>query len=201
MVRMSHEGWGSLGGMRGRWPRTRTLGALLAILTATCSSTGVGHGPSISPPPPDEISPSPTVSTSLTVSPGPESPLRVGVATVTLSGDLTLDVSLSSIETPAVWAPPPAPMDITWLGGSDQQLHLSGSSFVSLAETSAERVLSFTVAGPDGSVEFSSTAGECSVTITPALPDNMGGVFTCTLLTDVEGVTTVDARGTFSARS
>jgi hypothetical protein len=27
----------------------------------------------------------------------------------------------------------------------------------------------------------------------------MGGIFTCTLLTDVEGVTTVDARGTFSA--
>jgi hypothetical protein len=48
-------------------------------------------------------------------------------------------------------------------------------------------------------VVFSSTSGECSVTITPALPTNMGGVFTCTLLTDVEGLTTVDARGVFSA--
>jgi hypothetical protein len=27
----------------------------------------------------------------------------------------------------------------------------------------------------------------------------MGGVFSCTLLTDVEGAVTVDARGTFSA--
>lgn len=90
-------------------------------------------------------------------------------------------------------------MDITWQGTSGQQLRLSGTSFLSRAATSADRALSFTVAGPDGSVEFSSTTGECSVTITPALPDNMGGIFTCTSLTDVEGVTTVDARGTFVA--
>jgi hypothetical protein len=90
-------------------------------------------------------------------------------------------------------------MNITWQGTSGQQLRLSGTSFVSRAETSADRALSFTVVGPNGLVEFSSTTGECSVTITPALPDNMGGVFTCTLLTDVEGVTTVDARGTFVA--
>ena len=78
-------------------------------------------------------------------------------------------------------------------------MRLSGTSFVSLAATSANTVLSFTVQGPDGPVEFTSTAGECSVTITPALPDNMGGVFTCTLLTDVGGARTVDARGAFSA--
>jgi hypothetical protein len=90
-------------------------------------------------------------------------------------------------------------MDITWLGGAEQQLRLSGLSFVSLAETGVDRTLSFTVTGSDGPVAFSSTGGECSVTITPAFPDNMAGVFTCTLLTDVEGVTTVDARGTFSA--
>jgi hypothetical protein len=118
---------------------------------------------------------------------------------VALSGDLTLDVTFSSIETPAVWAPPPAPMDVTWLEGGEQRLRLSGMSFVSLAETAVDRALSFTVSGPGGPIEFSSTAGECSVTVTPALPDNMGGVFTCTLLTDVEGVTTVDARGLFSA--
>jgi hypothetical protein len=90
-------------------------------------------------------------------------------------------------------------MDITWVGTGAQQLRLSGLSFVSLSETSEEKVLSFTVTGPDGPVTFSSTVGECNVTITPALPDNMGGVFICTSLADVEGATTVDARGTFSA--
>ena len=110
-----------------------------------------------------------------------------------------MELSFASIAIPAVWAPPPAPMDITWQGPITQILRLSGTSFLSRADTSPERTLSFTVPGPDGPVAFSSIAGECSVTITPALPDNMGGVFTCTLLTDVEGVTTVDARGVFSA--
>jgi hypothetical protein len=118
---------------------------------------------------------------------------------ITRSGRVRIAPMRTHTPRPAVWAPPPAPMDITWQGPSTQDLRLSGISFVSRAETSADRALSFTVNGPDGPVVFSSTAGECSVTITPALPDNMGGVFTCTLLTDVEGVTTVDARGVFSA--
>jgi hypothetical protein len=90
-------------------------------------------------------------------------------------------------------------MDITWNGPSTELLRLSGTSFVSRAVTGPDRVLSFTVNGPEGPVVFTSSAGECAVTITPALPDSMGGVFTCTLLTDGEGVTTVDARGVFSA--
>jgi len=184
--------------MRGSRPRTLTVGALLAVLTAACSATGIGHGPSVSPPPSGD-SASPSVSPSPTVSPGPASPLNAGTATLSLSGGLTMTVPFASIATPAVWAPPPAPMDITWQGPTAQILRLSGTSFVSRAETSSDRTLSFTVAGPDGPVAFSSIAGECSVTITPALPDNMGGVFTCTQLTDVEGATTVDARGVFSA--
>ena len=187
--------------MRGTWRRTRALGALLTVLTAACTTTGIGHGPSdmVSPPPPDGPSPTPTFSPTASGSPGPASPLVVGAANVTLSGDVTMSIGLPSIETPAVWAPPPAPMDITWSGGAVQQLHLSGTSFVSLAPTSADKALSFTVQGPDGPIEFSSTAGECSVTITPALADDMAGVFSCTLLTDVEGAVTVDARGTFTA--
>jgi len=182
--------------------RTRLLGVLLVVLTAACGTTGVGHGISVSPPPPDE-SPTPSaspVSPTPTASPGPGSPLETGTATLALSGDLRIDVPpFASIATPAVWAPPPAPMDITWNGSSTQGLRLSGTSFVSRAATSADRALSFTVTGPDGPVVFTSTAGECAVTITPALPDNMGGLFTCSLLTDVEGATTIDARGVFSA--
>ena len=169
------------------------------VLAAGCTTAGIGHGPSVSPPPPDGITPTSTAAPSVSGSPGPESPLGDGVATLTLSGGLTLTATFSSIATPAVWAPPPAPMDITWVGTGAQQVRLSGLSFVSLSETSEEKVLSFTVTGPEGPVAFSSTGGECNLTITPALPDNMGGVFTCTSLADVEGATTVDARGTFSA--
>jgi hypothetical protein len=179
-------------------PKIQAVGALLAVLTAACSATGIGHGPSISPPTSDD-SPSPIVSPTPTSSPGPASPLVTGAATLSLSGELSMDVPFASIALPAVWAPPPAPMDVTWQGPTTQVLRLSGTSFVSRTETNPDRALSFTVNAPDGPVVFASTAGECSVTITPALPDNMGGIFTCTLLTDVEGVTTVDARGVFSA--
>ncbi len=190
--------------MRGTRLRTGALealfGVLCGVLAISCSATGTGHGPSpsISPPSTGDGSVSATPSASPSGSPGPESPLAVGSATLTLTGDLALNVSLPAIQTPAVWAPPPAPMDITWAGGPSV-VHLSGTSFVSLAETSALTVLSFSVQGPNGPVEFTSSAGECSITITPALPDNMGGVFTCTLLTDAAGAVTVDARGAFSA--
>lgn len=187
--------------MRGTRRKTPTFGALLAVLTVACSSTGVGHGPSVSPPPRDDVSPTATVTPdpSASISPGPASPLENGIANLVVSGDLTLDLTLPRLESPAVWSPPPAPMDITWLGVSGGELTLAGTSFVTLAETSGDRALSFTITGQDGPIVFTSTGGECSVTITPALPDNMGGVFTCTLLTDVEGGATVDARGTFAA--
>jgi hypothetical protein len=177
--------------------------ALLVILATgmtltACSQTGIGHGPSISPPP---ASSSPSVPAAPAPSPteGPASPLTSGVASVTLSGDVALTVSFAPLEEPAVWAPPPAPMDLTWLGAGPQELRLAGTSFLSRAQTSADRSLSFTVRGSDGAIEFTSSTGECSVTITPALPDNVGGVFSCPSITDVEGTVTVDARGVFSA--
>jgi hypothetical protein len=174
------------------------VGALLVLLAAACTETGIGHGPSISPPPTSE-SASPTLSPAPTGSPGPASPLSAGTASLSVSGDLTMTVPFAVIATPAVWAPPPAPMDITWQGPTTQVLRLSGTSFVTRTVTGPDHTLSFTVPGPGGPAAFSSTAGECSITITPALPDNMGGVFTCTQLTDAEGVSTVDARGVFSA--
>lgn len=172
--------------------------AALAVLAAACGTTGIGQGPIVSPPPPDST-PSASVSPTPTGSPLPESPLVSGVATLALSGDLTLAVTLPTLGTPSVWAPPPAPMDLRWEGSAGQGLGLTGTSFLSRAETSPDRTLSFTVDGSAGAVEFSSSAGQCSVTITPALLDNMGGLFTCTALTDAEGTVTVDARGTFSA--
>ena len=179
--------------------RSWIAGATVVAFAVACSTTGVGHGPSISPPAPT-ASASPTgVSPTLTGSPGPASDLTVGTASVALTGDLTLTVTFAPLDDPAVWAPPPAPMDLTWNGPGPTRLNLAGTSFLSRADTSPERALSFTVRGPDGPAAFVSASGECSVTITPALPENMGGVFSCTALTDAEGALTVDARGSFTA--
>jgi hypothetical protein len=179
--------------MRATWVKA----SVLAALTAACSTTGTGHGVSVSPPPAQ--SPIPTPSASASVSPGPASPLTTGVATVDVTGDVTINATFSTIVTPAVWAAPPAPMDITWSGDNGQKLQLFGTSFVSRVDTSAEHGLSLTIQGPEGILEFTSTEGQCSVTITPALPDDMGGLFSCTGFAEVNGTTVVDVRGTFAA--
>lgn len=179
--------------------RTWAVGAVLAALVG-CSVTGTGHGVSISPSPPPAVSPSATpASPTETPSPGPAGPLEVGGATLVLTGELTLNVSLPTLAEPDVWSTPPAPMDLTWSEPGGQSLTLSGTSFVSRASTSSDHVLSFVVEQADATIEFTSAAGECTVTITPALPDNVGGLFRCTGLTDGSGAFTVDATGTFTA--
>jgi hypothetical protein len=178
--------------------RTWVSAAVLAFFATACTTTGVGHGSGVSPPPPN-VTPSLPPSPSPTASPGPASPLVAGTASLSLSGDVTRTVVLATLGAPAVWAPPPAPMDLTWVGPAGEQLRLAGTSFLSLVRTGAEHTLSLTINGTEGPLQFSSIAGECSVTINPALPDNMGGIFTCTGLIEAAGTTRVDARGVFSA--
>ena len=178
-VLVGRDAWGRLAGMRGTWLRTRALGAFLVVLTAACTTTGIGHGPSgtVSPPTPSGASPTPAVSPTPSGSPVQESPLAVGVATVALSGKSTMSIGLSSIETPAVWAPPPAPMDITWSGGAVQRLHPRRD--VVRQPRPDERGQGALVhrPGPGRADRVLVDGRECSVTITPALADNMGGVF------------------------
>jgi hypothetical protein len=178
--------------------RIWSVGAVLAAISAACGTSGTGHGVSVSPP----IvvgSPSPTFAESPAATVAPDGPLDTGGATISTTGALTMQVSLPTLVEPEVWGPPPAPMDLTWNEPTGQSLSLSGTSFASRAATGDDRVLSFVVTGPEGPLQFTSSAGECSVTITPALPDSMGGVFSCTAITDAEGTTTLNASGTFSA--
>ncbi|HYY07408.1 MAG TPA: hypothetical protein VFA25_02260 [Actinomycetota bacterium] len=186
--------------MRGARARTLTFVAFaFAVVGAACAETGTGHGNfSLSPPPAsDSLSPSPSPSGS--ASPGPASPLTAGVATVNVSGQLTVTVPLPQLVVPAVWGAPPAPMDLTWTETGPQSLRIAGTSFVSRASTNSDLTLSMTIGAANGALSFTSNAGECNITITPALPDNMGGVFSCSGLTDEDGNVTVDAQGVFSA--
>jgi hypothetical protein len=187
--------------MRRSRARTLTFVAIaLAVVGVACAETGTGHGNfSVSPPPAPSGSGSPSLQPSPSASSGPASPLTAGVTTVNVSGDLTATVPLPQLVVPAVWGPPPAPMDLTWTETGPQSLRIVGTSFVSRAATNADLTLSMTIGTTGGAVSFTSNAGECSITITPALPDNMGGVFSCSGLTDEDGTVTVDARGVFSA--
>jgi hypothetical protein len=178
--------------------RTVVVGSVLAAIGTACGTSGTGHGVSVSPPI-VVISPSAVPPESPDATPSVDGPLQTGGATVSTTGELTVQVSLPTLVEPDVWGPPPSPMDLTWDEPSGQSLSLSGTSFTSRAATGDDRALTFVLTGADGPLQFTSTSGECSVTITPALPDNMGGVFACIAITDTEGTTTVNASGTFSA--
>ena len=178
--------------------RRAMLVAAIAAFATACTVTG-NVEPTISPPPPTDVDGSPTTTPTppARADPRPREPAldRGGDARPVRRPHADGD-ALDPRERP--WAPPPASMNLAWASGG-RELRLLGTSFVSLAVTSADHVLSFSVQGPNGPLEFSSADGGCSITITPALPNNMGGLFDCAAITDVEGGTTVGARGTFAA--
>lgn len=137
-----------------------------------------------------------------TVDPEATSGLTLGSASVTLTGVVNLSESYLALGLPAVWALPPEDFSITWDGGGERTLSLSGASFTAQQPTSAERVLAFTVRGLEGPIAFRSEAGECLLTISPALPDRMGGTFLCSAISgqgDDGAAVTVAAQGSFSA--
>ena len=185
-----------------RMRRATMIVAVTVVLLAT--ACGRDEPPSLPDPlqtgTPVEIVDSPTA----TVDPEAETGLTSGSAAVTISGALTISETYPNLGLPAAWVPPPGSFAMTWRG-AERELSLGGVSFTAQQPTSPERVLSFTVRGPDGPVTFQSDAGECLVTISPALLDRMGGTFLCTSITgDIgdagDGATvTVTAQGTFTA--
>jgi len=142
------------------------------------------------------------VSTTPTVDAEAETGFAAGTATVTLTGAVNLSETYPSLGLPALWVPPPGDFAMTWIGSGERALTLGGVSFTAQQPTSPERTLTFTVGSGDGELAFTSSAGECLVTISPALPDHMGGTFLCTSITGDAGdgaTVAVTAQGTFTA--
>ncbi|MGZ8624564.1 MAG: hypothetical protein ACXWYQ_10430 [Actinomycetota bacterium] len=194
-------------------PTTRTIPASLAVLIAAGTLVvglllgrawgGSGEAiPTLSVP-----VPSPIVSTVATAGPSGVTPtstpvagsVTVGQASLSLSGGINTVVSFGRLATPAEWTPPPGTLALSWSGPGAQVLTLEGASFTSQIATDTEHRLSFTVNVDGAPVAFSSTAGECTVTISPALPTQMGGSFLCTNLSSADDAVSVNAQGSFSA--
>lgn len=137
-----------------------------------------------------------------TVDPEAATGFATGTASVTVTGAVNLTATYPSLGLPALWVPPPGDFAMTWVASGERALTLGGVSFTAQQPTSPERVLTFTVGTGDEQLSFNSSAGECLVTISPALPDHMGGGFLCTSITGTAGdgtTVTVTAQGTFTA--
>ena len=194
-------------------PTPRTIPASLAALIATGTLVvglllgRAGGGSAEAIPTLSVPVPSATASSAVTTGPSAVSPtaspiagsVAAGQASLSLSGGINTVVSFGRLATPAEWTPPPGTLALSWGGPGAQVLDLEGNSFTSQIATDAEHALSFTVNVDGAPVAFSSTAGECSVTISPALLSQMGGTFICTNLSSVDDAVSVNAQGSFSA--
>ncbi len=175
------------------------LTASVVSLVPACGRDEPPAGPeTVAPAVPVEIDGSATP----TIDPQAETGFASGSASVTLTGELTVSETYPALGLPALWVPPPADFAMTWIAAGDRTMSLGGESFTAQQPTSPARVLTFSVPGTDGPVAFRSENGECLVTISPALPDRMGGTFLCAAVTGAaaDGTTvTVAAQGTFTA--
>jgi hypothetical protein len=177
---------------------------LLSLLGAACRGGDDEPSFSFSPIPPSATGPVGTVTTGPTGAPPTGSPgvtgaVSTGTASVSTTGVMTTQVSFPTLASPAIWAVPPGGMALNWTTSRNQTLGISGASFTAQQPTAPERILQFSIQGTDGLVVFRSSAGECLVTITPALANQMGGTFLCTNIQSEDGSITVNAQGSFSA--
>ncbi|HEY6567719.1 MAG TPA: hypothetical protein VI341_09395 [Actinomycetota bacterium] len=186
------------------------LVATLASLTVACRGDEFDPLPS----PPTAV-PTGTVSVSTTPATPPSAPpsgspsgspgaagnLTAGTASLTTTGGLNATATYDTLFTPGIWTLPPGAIDLSWRGNGRQALSIRGPSFTAQLPTDVDRVLEFTVPGPDGPLTFRSSGGECLVTISPAFADQIGGSFTCVSVASEDGAVTVSAQGSFSAQA
>jgi hypothetical protein len=181
--------------------------ATVAAVTVACRGDDFDALPS----PPTAI-PTGTVSATVTAtpstlpsvppsgSPGVTGTLTTGTASVTVTGGVNATVTYETLFTPGIWTLPPGAIALSWRGTGRRAVSITGPSFTAQLPTDVDRVLEFSVPGPDGLLTFRSSGGECLVTISPALADLMGGSFTCVSVASDDGTVTVNAQGSFDAQ-
>ncbi len=174
--------------------------ALIVVMALTLAACTTGSGSvriPASPTPTPSGSPSPVVTSPPT---GVAGTLVRGQATLTLSGGLSQTTAFPTLGAPAIWSPTPGTITLSWTGADPvESISIGGPSFSGQQSTSPTLTLAFSVKSADGPKTFRSQAGECTVTLNPAAPTQIGGLVFCTNLKSVDGAVTVNAQGSFSA--
>lgn len=187
------------------------IAALTVALAATACATGQGSV-RISPTPDSTPFGSPTLSDGSgtiinpsgslppTGPPGVTGSVTHGQATLTLTGGLTQTTTFATLGSSAIWSPAPGTMTLSWTGSDPaESISIGGSSFIGQQSTSSSLTLAFSVKTLKGPEAFRSQAGECTVTLNPAMATQVGALFFCTNLKSVGGTVTVNAQGSFTA--
>jgi hypothetical protein len=132
--------------------------------------------------------------------PGITGSVTHGQATITLTGGLTQTTNFPTLTQPAIWSPVPGAMTLSWTGADQaESMSVGGSSFSGQQSTTTALTFGFSVKTNKGPKVFRSQAGECTITLNPAMATQVGGLVFCTNLKSVDGTLTVNAQGSFSA--
>ncbi len=181
-------------------------GLTVALATTGCAtgngSVQITPGPNPSPLPSDGSGTviSPSGSLPPTGPPGITGSVTHGQATLSLTGGLTQTAALPTLGTPAIWSPTPGSMTLSWTGlDPAESMSVGGASFTGQQSTSPTLTLAFSVKTAKGATAFRSQAGECTITLNPALATQVGGLVFCTNLKSVDTTVTVNVQGSFSA--
>ena len=159
--------------------------------TGTTGSTGATGTPSGATGEPPSLPPVPT---------GSGGEVSDGAAALSVSGDIVASKAIDNLVS-SVYAPPPGGMALVWTaGGTDATtIGLGGLSFTGSQRTSPTLSLTLTVQADDEIATFTSSAGECSITIGAAETNQIAGTFSCTDLQG-DGGQVIDATGSFNAQ-
>ncbi|MGZ4126442.1 MAG: hypothetical protein ACXVQU_12910 [Actinomycetota bacterium] len=133
-----------------------------------------------------------------TTSPGVTGSVTHGAATLSVSGALQTTQPALLLSSPAIYAPAPGGFALNWTSGA-AGFAMSGTSFVGTDPTSVSLHLTLSVHASSGTRTFSSTDGQCQVTVSQADAHTFIGAFSCAGLSDTTGSSTVTAQGTFAA--
>jgi hypothetical protein len=178
------------------------LAFALVAFAAACSEDRIGPLPSPSSQFPSETPVAPTGTTgglpAASLAEGSGN-LTNGEVTLHVAGDVEVDKTLVQLVT-AVFTPSPGGVALVWTaGGTDAStVGIGGPSFVGSQATSASLSLTLVVHSEGEILGFSSTNGECEITIDVATEAELSGGFACRGLTSSTGEV-VDVSASFEA--
>ncbi len=94
----------------------------------------------------------PTTSPAVPLRGPPVSPARSrpGRASVTATGGVNATATYDTLFTPGIWTLPPGAIALSWRGAGRQAVSITGPSFTAQLPTDVDRVLEFSLPGPDG---------------------------------------------------
>ncbi len=128
--------------------------------------------------------------------PGATANVTTGKASLQVSGTMsgTLDFPRLS---EGIYAAPPGGMALNWSDSNSDLFGIAGPSFTGSRPTASGLTLTITLKEPHGFEMFTSSAGECTITIDTAEANRISGSFYCTGLKNKKD--TIRATGTFEA--